>query len=126
MTYPRIDYEMSEDDLKELLNACRPTPVMFLSGGVPIGGTPQENANAAWARLGKKMGFDAMTVQPVPGKGQRFFTAVPSETEEARQERLTREAEERRQRDIERLTAEIAERQAQLDELCSGNKEAQS
>ena len=52
--------------------------VMFLSGGQPMGPSTQENANAAWGRLGAKMGFDAMTVQPVRGKGQRFFTAVPS------------------------------------------------
>jgi hypothetical protein len=42
-------------------------------------GTPQENANKAWQRLGEKMGFDYMTVQPIPGKGQRHFTAVEGE-----------------------------------------------
>ena len=69
------EFEMTEEDLAELLNACKPTPVMFLSGGMPMANTPQENANYAWERLAKKMGFKHMTVQPVLGKGQRFFTA---------------------------------------------------
>jgi len=72
-----MTYEMSEDDLQELLDACKPTPVMFLSGGTPMGPSQQENANLAWSRLGEKMGFDAMTVQPITGRGSRFFTATP-------------------------------------------------
>ena len=115
--YPRTNYEMTEEDLKTLLDACKPTPVMYLSGGVPMGGTPQENANAAWTLLGTKMGFESKTVKPIQGKGPRFFTAVPSETETARTERLERETEESRQRNINRLTDEIAERQRELDKL---------
>ena len=71
----RQEFEMTEDDLASLMDACKPTPAMFLSGGEPMGGTPQENANFAWRRLGEKMGFDHMTVQPVRGKGKRVFTA---------------------------------------------------
>ncbi|WP_145270237.1 hypothetical protein [Tautonia plasticadhaerens] len=108
---------MTEEDLKTLLEACRPTPAMYLSGGQPMSSSPQENANRAWAALGEKMGFDYNTVQPISGKGQRFFSAVPSETEEARKERLEREAEEKRQREIARLTEEIAEREKQLAAL---------
>lgn len=77
--YPRTNYEMTEDDLKELLDACKPTPVIMIGNYVPA--SPQENANRAWARLGEKMGFDSDTVRPIPGKGNRFFAAVPSETE---------------------------------------------
>lgn len=72
------EFEMSEDDLAQILDACKPTPGMFLSGGQPMAGTPQENANRAWRRLGEKLGFDYMTVQPVPSKGQRFFVAEPT------------------------------------------------
>jgi hypothetical protein len=71
----RKEFEMSAEQEAELLTACRPTPVMYLSGGVPMGPSPQENANAAWCALGKELGFDGMTVRPVPGKGLRFFTA---------------------------------------------------
>ena len=78
---PLKNYEMSEEQLKVVLDACKPTPVMYLSGGVPMGGTPQENANRAWASLGEEMGFDSTTVEPT-GKGPRFFSAEPVEKEE--------------------------------------------
>jgi hypothetical protein len=115
--YPRTNYEMTEDDLKAILDASRSVPAMFGSGGTPLFGTPQENANAAWRRLGEKMGFDYATVRPIGGKGQRFFSAVPNETETQRAERLTREASERRQAEIATLTAEIEEWQRRLEAL---------
>lgn len=68
----KTEYEMSEADLKELLEACKPVTYMVFGGIEPA--SPQENANRAWAVLGKKMGFDYMTVEP-SDKGQRFFTA---------------------------------------------------
>jgi hypothetical protein len=72
----RREYEMTEAQLQKILETCRPVPYLLGSGGVPPT-SPQENANAAWARLGREMGFEHMTVKPVSGKGQRFFTAVP-------------------------------------------------
>ncbi len=71
----RKDFEMSEDDLATLMDASKPTPAMWGSGGVPLCSTPQENANHAWEKLGEKMGFNSMTVSPVSGKSTRFFTA---------------------------------------------------
>lgn len=73
----RQTFEMSEEQLATLLDACKPTPVMFLSGGEPIHNTPQQNANAAWKSLGEQMGFKSATVQPISGKGDRFFSAYP-------------------------------------------------
>lgn len=73
----RREYEMTSEDLAELLAACRPTPVMFLSGGQPMFDSPQANANRAWEALGRKLGFMPTTVQPVRGKGKQFFTAEP-------------------------------------------------
>lgn len=73
----RRDYELTEEQLAKLLDACKPTPAMYLSGGRPMFGTPQENANAAWKRLGEEMSFDHMTVRPT-GQGDRFFSAEPS------------------------------------------------
>lgn len=70
----RKEFEMSQEQLNKLLDACKPTPVMYLSGGMPMHNTPQENANAAWCKLGDEMGFDGMTVRPT-GRGDRFFTA---------------------------------------------------
>lgn len=113
--YPRTNYEMTEQDLAEILEACKPTPMIMLQCGSPS--SPQENANRAWARLGKKMGFDGDTVQPIQGKGNRFFSAVPSETEEQQKDRLAKQAEEKRQNEITKLTAEIEERQQKLSVL---------
>ncbi len=67
----RQDYEMTQEQLDELLEACRPVPCMKI--GNYITSSPQENANRAWAKLGKDMSFDAMSVRP--GKSQRFFSA---------------------------------------------------
>lgn len=113
--YPRTEYEMTQEDLDNLMDAMKPVPMIMLQCGTPP--SQQENANRAWAALGTKMEFDSDTVQPISGKGTRFFSAVPSETEEARKERLAREAEEKRQADIARITQEIAVRQQQLAAL---------
>jgi hypothetical protein len=78
----RTAFEMTEADLAELLAAMKPEPVMFLSGGMPMHSSQQERANAAWARLGKKMGFDAMSVLP-DRRGNRYFTAIATAPEDA-------------------------------------------
>lgn len=67
------DFEMTEADLAELLNAMKPVPLIAINCGMPR--SRQENANEAWARLGVKMGFDPMTVRP-NGRGDRFFSAA--------------------------------------------------
>ncbi len=115
--YPRTNYEMTEADLDKILDACKPTIAIWGSGGVPFGGSPQENANRAWAELGSRMGFDAMTVEPRPGMGNRYFTAVPSENETQREEREARESEERRQSEIKRIMGLVDDLQKQLSEL---------
>ena len=68
----RQDFEMTQADLDTLLDSMKPTPAIMLQCG-PLSPV-QERANAAWARLGEKMGFDPMTVRP-NGKGDRFFSA---------------------------------------------------
>lgn len=113
--YPRTEYEMTEDDLAELLEASKPVAVMKIGNYAPK--APQENANNAWARLGEKMGFDSMTVQPVSGKGQCFFTAIPSETEEQQSRRKAAEAEQARVELIEKLTKERDEINARLEKI---------
>ena len=119
--YPRTEYEMTEADLDSLLVACNAVPVMMIGNVAPP--SQQQNANRAWAALGEKMGFDGSTVRPLESKGQRFFTAIPSETKEARAEREAREIEEKRQQDIARLSNEIIERQTKLDALMERRKE---
>lgn len=79
MSDERRTYTMTDEQLATLLDAARPVPVMFLSGGMPMYPSPQESANRAWAKLGEEMGFQSTTVRPVPGADQRVFTAVPRE-----------------------------------------------
>jgi glucuronate isomerase len=113
--YPRTRYEMTQADLERILEACKPVPYMIVGGHAPS--SPQENANRAWAELGARMGFDSTTVEPISGQGNRFFSAVPSENETQRTERLDREAEQERQRQIATLTAQITELQNKLNRL---------
>jgi hypothetical protein len=70
----RIEYQMSDHDHEVLMDACK--PVVYMVVGVPPR-SPQENANDAWAALGRKMGFDSDTVQPIAGKDSHYFTAIP-------------------------------------------------
>ena len=113
--YPRTNYEMTQADLDALLDACKPVPYMVIGGRAPA--SPQENANRAWARLGEKMGFDPMSVQPVSGQSNRFFTAVPNETETQRIERLAREADGAKRARMVELEGNIAAAQAELASL---------
>lgn len=78
----RHEFEMTQKQLDKVLEACKPTPVMFLSGGVAMGRTPQQNANDAWRKLGDEMGFKWDTAQPMPGCCQRHFTAEAKEPDD--------------------------------------------
>ena len=123
MNYPRMEHMMSEEDLSRLLDECSaPERVMFLSGGTSLGVSRQERANNAWAKLGKKMGFDSMTVRPIEGKGMRFFTAIPSETEAQHQERVEQEKAEARERRAAELRVVIDKAQKELDSLATMEK----
>lgn len=103
--YSRKNYEMTQADLDAILEACKVVPYMIIGGQAPR--SQQENANEAWLRLGEKMGFDHMTV--LPGSGNRFFSAVPTETGAACAKRLAN-----RHALIALIEQEIAERQAIL------------
>ena len=72
----RQNFEMTEVQLKVLLDACKSVPMIAIHCGRTS--TPQENANAAWAALGAELGFQHMSVEPT-GRGDRFFTAEVSE-----------------------------------------------
>lgn len=71
----RKEYELTTEQYDKLIESCRPTPLIALQCGMPS--SPQENANLAWCALGKELGFDGMSVEP-SNKGQRFFTAIPT------------------------------------------------
>ena len=70
-------YKMTDEQLKELLSACEPVPAIALHcGPMP---TQQERVNAAWRALGDELGFDYMTVKPLPGEPKTVFVAEPKE-----------------------------------------------
>lgn len=69
----RVEFEMTETQLEQLLSACKSVAYIAVTGVEPR--SPQQNANDAWAALGRELGFKPMTVEPVEGKSQRFFTA---------------------------------------------------
>lgn len=69
----RTHYVLSEEELAELLAACRPVPYLIAGGLAPR--SPVENAVAAWVRLGLTRDFDGMSVEP-DGENPRHFTAI--------------------------------------------------
>jgi len=71
------EYEITQEQLDGILDACKSVPYMIIGGVEPL--SPQENANRAWEKLGKEMGFDYMTIEPNRPKGNRFFSAQPLE-----------------------------------------------
>jgi len=75
----RKEFEMTEEELNELLEACKPVPYMLVTGGREMFESPQAKANRVWKRLGEKYGFIWDSCKPC-GKGQRIFTAevIPS------------------------------------------------
>lgn len=77
---PRREFEMDAEQYARLIEGCKAIPAMLIGGVLPE--TSQVRANRAWAALGKEMGFDGKTVQPVRGRGPRFFTAEEVEREE--------------------------------------------
>ena len=113
MNYPRTNYEMSQEDYDRIIEACRPVPMIMLNIGNPR--SQQENANDAWAELGKRMGFEWDTVQP--GNSKLQFTAIPSEPSHERELRLAKETEDKKQAEIKQLQDEIKERQERLDSM---------
>lgn len=119
--YPRINYEMTQQELDELLESFKAVPVMMIGSYAPS--SQQENANRAWARLGEKLGFDYMTVQPISGKGDRFFSAVPSENETQREERIIKEKEIKRLAEIATINTEIGLLQNKLRILIDKDRE---
>lgn len=71
----RKEFVLTAKQLQSLLDASKPTPAMWLSGGRPMFGTPQENANRAWKLLADELGFAWDSAEPVAGKDRSHITA---------------------------------------------------
>jgi len=66
----RKNFEMTQADHDKIVEACKSVPMIALQCGCPP--SQQENANNAWSKLGLRMGFKSMTVQPDPYGPLRF------------------------------------------------------
>lgn len=63
----RREFKIDQNQLAFILKACEPKP----------GWTEPDpdRVNAAWDLIGKHMGFDGRSCEPVPGKDMESFTA---------------------------------------------------
>ena len=77
----RREFEMTEEQNKEIKEACRPIPYMVVGNVMPR--SPPEYAIDGWIAIGRDMGFDPYTVRHVEGKSDRFFTADETPKAEA-------------------------------------------
>jgi len=75
----RQEFEMTQEEMDNIIaiNKGGGDPVMFLSGGTPMGSSLQEKISQYWEILGNKYGFKPMTVEG-SSKGKLFFIAEPS------------------------------------------------
>ena len=54
------EFRMSDEQYAAMMDAMKRAhnqPVMYLTGGIPMGRDPQEIANEAWKKLGEELGF---------------------------------------------------------------------
>lgn len=79
----KAEFKMTQADLDTIKEASKAVMYIVFDGQEPR--PPQQNVNAAWAALGRKMGFKLMTVEALPSKGERFFLAEANQTRTADQ-----------------------------------------
>lgn len=72
------EFEMTQQEMDQIIaiNKEGGDPVMYLSGGQPLGRSLQQKINDYWGELDVKYGFQPMTVEP-SSKGPLHFKAKP-------------------------------------------------
>lgn len=72
------EFEITREEMDNIItiNKGGGDPVMFLSGGTPMGSSLQEKINQYWLILSNKYGFEQMSVEG-SSKGELFFLASP-------------------------------------------------
>ncbi|QIY82533.1 hypothetical protein HER18_02735 [Chryseobacterium sp. NEB161] len=63
-------FTISDENFQKIIQINKEggDPVMYISGGTPIGKSLQEKINDFWEDLGNEMGFDWKTIQPIDNK----------------------------------------------------------
>lgn len=74
------EFEITQEEMDNIItiNKGGGDPIMFLSGGTPMGSSLQEKINQYWEILSDKYGFEQMTVEG-SARGKLFFLAEPKE-----------------------------------------------
>lgn len=74
-------FKLTDDEFAEILKINKEggDPVMFLSGGTPMGRSLAEKINFYWDGLGAKHGFITSTVEPGPTDKEFFAEEVIKE-----------------------------------------------
>lgn len=67
------EFKLLQEDIDYILSKCKSSPMIALNVSNPK--SAQEKANDAWCEIGKKYGFDGMSVEPVAGKSNLFIIA---------------------------------------------------
>ena len=72
----KTDFKMTQKEMDSILKINKEggDPVMYLSGGIPIGRSLQEKIDDYWVLLGSKYRFHPSTVEP-NDKGELHFKA---------------------------------------------------
>lgn len=77
----RKTFKLSKEEFDGIIaiNKEGGDPVMFLSGGIPMGRSLGEKINDYWMEMGEKHGFDWKTIEPgnPTSDGELTFTAIP-------------------------------------------------
>ena len=60
-------YKLTKKEMAQIvkINKKGGDPLMYLSGGIPMGRSLQEKINDFWKDLGKKKCFDWKTIKPI-------------------------------------------------------------
>lgn len=72
----RAEFQMTQEEMDRIIQINKEggDPVMYLSGGQPMGRSLQEKINDYWKELGNKYGFEPLSGQ-ASSKGGLYFTA---------------------------------------------------
>lgn len=73
------EFQMTQEEMDNIItiNKGGGDPVMFLSGGTPMGSPLQEKINQYWKILADKYGFKQMSVEG-SSRGKLYFIAEPT------------------------------------------------
>jgi len=77
-------FKMTQEEMDDIIaiNKANPKmPVVLLFGKYNLNETLENNINSYWEGMGKKYGFDSLTVEP-SDESKLHFTAEPTSIEE--------------------------------------------